>query len=113
VDAQEAEKIKAHLVANFGTVLFEVNGRLSYLGMEIEVTDEGTRVNMSFNVKQMLEEAEEKMNLIVFALPGTKETFVADNEAEVMQENARVFFHSTMAKLLYLSKRARPDVLMY
>jgi len=30
--------------------------------MEIEVTDEGTRVNMSFNVKQMLEEAEEKMN---------------------------------------------------
>jgi len=75
------------------------------------VTDEGTRVNMSFNVKQMLEEAEEKMNLIVFALPGTKETFVADNEAEVMQENARVFFHSTMAKLLYLSKRARPDIL--
>jgi hypothetical protein len=28
-----------------------------------------------------------------------------------LQETARVFFHSTVAKLLYLSKRARPDIL--
>jgi hypothetical protein len=42
VDEKEAEKIRAHLVAKFGTVLFEVNGRLSYLGMEIEISDEGT-----------------------------------------------------------------------
>jgi hypothetical protein len=93
VDAQEAEKIRTHLVANLGTVLFKVNGRLSYLGMEIEVMDEGTRINMSFYVKQMLEEAEERLCLMVFASLGTKESFIADDEADVLQENARVFFH--------------------
>ena len=86
-NAQEAEKIRAHLVAKFGTVLFEVNGRLSYLGMEIEVTDEGMKLNMSFYVKQLLEEAEERLSLTVFASPGTKETFVADNEAKTFARN--------------------------
>ncbi len=63
VDKDEAEKIRAHLVAKFGSVQFETGGRLSYLGMEINVTDAGTSVDMSFYVKQLLEDAKEKMNL--------------------------------------------------
>jgi hypothetical protein len=51
VDEEEAEKIRAHLVAKFGTVLFKINGKLSYLGMEIEISDEGTKIDMSFYVK--------------------------------------------------------------
>ncbi len=48
---------------------------------------------------------------MVYASPGTKETFVANDEKKRLQESERVFFHSTVAKLLYLSKRARPDIL--
>jgi hypothetical protein len=108
---QEVEKIQAHLVAKFGSVQFKTGGRLSYLGMEINVTDDGTRVDMSFYVKQLLEDVEERMSLMVYASLGTKETFVANDEVQELQESDRVFFHSTVAKLLYLSKRARPDIL--
>ena len=112
VDKDEAEKIRAHLVAKFGSVQFETGGRLSYLGMEINVTDAGTSVDMSFYVKRLLEDAKDKMNPVVYASLGTKETFVANDEKKRLQESERVFFHSTVAKLLYLSKRARPNILM-
>ncbi len=80
VDKEEAEKIQAHLVAKFVSVQFEEGGRLSYLGMEIDVTVAGTSVDMSFYVKQLLEDAKERMNLVVYASPGTKETFVSNEE---------------------------------
>jgi hypothetical protein len=37
-------------------------------------------VDMSFYVKQLLEDAKERMNLVVYASPGTKETFVSNEE---------------------------------
>jgi len=111
VDEEEAEKIRAHLVAKFGTVVFEINGKLSYLGMEIELSDKGTKIDMSFYVKQIIEDAEEKLVLTKYESPGTKETFVAHEGAGVLSEKNRVYFHSTVAKLLYLAKRARPDIL--
>ena len=85
---------------------------MSYLGMEINVTDAGTSVDMSFYVKRLLEDAKDKMNPVVYASLGTKETFVANDEKKRLQESERVFFHSTVAKLLYLSKRGRPNILM-
>jgi hypothetical protein len=87
VDKEEAEKIQAHLVAKFVSVQFEEGGRLSYLGMEIDVTVAGTSVDMSFYVKQLLEDAKERMNLVVYVLPGTKETFVSNDEEKRLQEN--------------------------
>jgi hypothetical protein len=111
VDEEEAKRIRAHLVAKFGTVLFEVNGKLSYLGMEIELSDEGTKIDMSFYVRQIIEDAEEKLALTEYESPGLKETFVAHDGAGILSEKSRVYFHSTVAKLLYLAKRARPDIL--
>jgi hypothetical protein len=111
VNKEEAKKIRMHLVTKFGSVQFKTGGRLSYLGMEINVTYAGMSVDMSFYVKQLLEDAKERMSLVVYASLGMKETFVANDEEQQLQESERVFFHSTVAKLLYLSKRARPDIL--
>jgi hypothetical protein len=36
---------------------------------------------------------------------------VAHEGAGILSEKSRVYFHSTVAKLLYLAKRARPDIL--
>jgi len=69
IDKEEAERIRAHLVAKFGTMLFEMNGRLSYLGMEIEILDQGTRINMSFYVKQILKDAKEKLAFTMYESP--------------------------------------------
>jgi hypothetical protein len=78
VDAEEAEKLRAHLVAKFGMVQFEIHGRLSYPGMEIGVTYERTLINMSFYVKQLLEDADENKSLTIYILPGMKETFAVE-----------------------------------
>jgi len=51
------------------------------------VTDEGTHINMSFYVKQMLENAEEKMELDEYASPGTKEMFVVDEKMHLLPQN--------------------------
>jgi hypothetical protein len=99
-------------VARFGTVQFEEGGRLSYLGMDINITDEGTRVDMSFYVRQLVEDAEKRKALLVYDSPGTKESFVCKEEKNELEDAQRVYFHSTVAKLLYLAKRARPDILM-
>jgi hypothetical protein len=67
---------------------------------------------MSFYVRQLVESAETKRTLTVYDSPGTRESFVVQDGGEKLQNAHRVYFHSTVAKLLYLAKRARPDVLM-
>jgi hypothetical protein len=45
VDSEEAEKLRQNLIKRFGTVQFEVSGRLSYLGMQIEMKETGTVID--------------------------------------------------------------------
>jgi hypothetical protein len=43
--------------------------------------------------------------------PGSKSTFEVDKSAEALGELEKKKFHMTVAKLLYLCKRARPDIM--
>jgi hypothetical protein len=55
VDKQEAERLRVHLKKRFREVQFEIGEKLSYLGMQINIKDEGTMVDMSFYIKKLLE----------------------------------------------------------
>lgn len=55
VDEVEAENIRLRLTKRFGEIVFEIGKKLSYLGMEIEVTSMRTMVDMSFYIKQLLD----------------------------------------------------------
>jgi len=107
VDSEEAERLRQNLIKRFGTVQFEVSGRLSYLGMQIEMKETGTVIDMTFYVKQLLE----GVDVPVRASPGTKFTFMIAENAMVLAEVDCKVFHTQVAKLLFLSKRARPDIL--
>jgi hypothetical protein len=107
VDKGEAERLRVHLKKRFGEVQFEIGERLSYLGMQINVKDEGTTVDMSFYIKKHLEGTTVKGQ----ASPGNHSSFIVDEESQMLSECERKYFHSTTAKLLYLAKRARPDIL--
>jgi hypothetical protein len=104
VDEQESEKFKNHLEEKFGEVKFKRNNKLSYLGMEIEITDEGTIVDMSFFVHQLLKENGQGVK--VMSAPGTKEMYMVDEKLELLEKNEQKWVHLVMAKLLYLAKRA-------
>jgi ribosomal protein L7Ae-like RNA K-turn-binding protein len=45
------------------------------------------------------------------ASPGNHSSFIVDEELQLLEECDRKYFHSTTAKLLYLAKHARPDIL--
>jgi hypothetical protein len=107
VDAEEAKRLKEILKQRFGEVQFKIGESLSYLGMKIAIKDEGTVVDMSFYVAQILEGEEVE----VVASPTTKTTYNVDEKAQRLGEEERKWFHSKTAKLLYLSKRAWPDIL--
>jgi hypothetical protein len=107
VDEKEAVNLREHLMRKFGEVQFKVGSKLSYLGMQIDIRDEGTIVDMSFYVKKLLEGASVKGQ----SSPGNHDSFIVDEHAQRFEESKKKYFHSTTAKLLYLAKRARPDIL--
>jgi hypothetical protein len=75
--------------------------------MQLELREEGTVVNMSFYAKQLLE----GKNLKEAPSPSTKRTFKVDKGSPLLGEEEKKFFYSTVAKLLFMAKRARPDLL--
>jgi hypothetical protein len=107
VDEREVKRLRVHLKKRFGEVQFEIGEKLSYLGMQINIKDEGTTVDMSFYIKKLLEGTTVKGQ----ASPGNHSSFIVDKESQLLDESERKYFHSTMAKLLYLAKHARPDIL--
>jgi hypothetical protein len=44
--------------------------------------------------------------------PGGKNGFMVNEDAPKLAEDEKKAFHTTVAKLLYLSKRARPDIIL-
>ena len=74
VDEKEVERLRVHLRKHFGEVQFEVGEKLSYLGMQIEIKDEGTTVDMSFYVKKLLE----GMTVKGQASPGNHSSFIVN-----------------------------------
>jgi len=107
VDVEEAERLKARFEELFGTIQYEVGAKLSYLGMEVNIEDGGTMIDMTFYVKQVLEG--EKVE--EFDSPGMKDMFIVALESKVLDDDVRKIFHSKSAKLLYLVKGAHPDIL--
>jgi hypothetical protein len=107
VDADEAKRLRKHREKRFGTVQFEIPKKLSYLGMQLDIKEDGAIVDMTFYMKKLLE----GLTLTMMYSPGNHNSFIVDDNAKLLNEEDRKFFHSTTAKLLYLAKRARPDAL--
>jgi hypothetical protein len=100
-------KLRMRLEELFGTIQYEVEAKLSYLGMDVNIVDQGTMIDMRFYVKQVLEgETVEK-----FDSPRLKNMFIIASDSKILEEDVRKSFHSKTAKLLYLAKRAHPDIL--
>jgi hypothetical protein len=45
------------------------------------------------------------------SLPGRKDTFVLDTASPLSAMQLKRQFHTSLAKLLYLSRQARPDII--
>jgi hypothetical protein len=78
VDAEEADELLKRLKRRFGEVQFEIGNDLSYLGMSISIRKEGTTIDMSFYVAQVLEDEEVEVS----SCPTTKTSYNVNEDSK-------------------------------
>jgi hypothetical protein len=106
----EIERLRKAFIDEFKWIAFETGDSLSYLGMQITVRNGKVMVDMTFYIDKILEDFGD-YSLEEKASPGSQNTFELLEDSPNLGEQSRGKFHSTVAKLLYLSKRARPDIM--
>ena len=114
VDKAMVDGIVSKLDAKYGTAdtpLSVTKGKIhEYLGMTIDYSIPGkVKFEMNDYVQNVLEEVPEDMNSKAVT-PASSILFDVNSNAEKLDDEKAVTFHHLTAKLLYLSKRARPDI---
>jgi hypothetical protein len=99
------DKIKEH----FGDLVISRGKQHTFLGMNITFNEDGS---LEIEMRKYLEEAIELFGEDVstrVSSPATKKLFVLTPAEGLGDERAEIF-HSVVAKLLWVMKRARPDI---
>ena len=85
--------------------------KIEYVGMVFVFNEDKTvSVNMDGYVDDLLEGLGDFLG--VADTPATKNLFRVRKESRKLDSDEKEFFHSTIAKILYLGKRVRPDLLV-
>jgi hypothetical protein len=100
--------VKDLLEKQYERVTVTESDRLPYLGMTIIKTDDGFEICMQTYIKDILQLHGKKVR--DYVTPAKSNLFKVDMSAKPIVEKAK--FHSLVAKLLYLGKRGRPDILL-
>jgi hypothetical protein len=106
-DHDEITRVEMFMKREFKWITVTKDKSQSYLGMNIEVSPNQVTVDMNYYTQQLLSEFYDGR---LFATPAVKECFT-NNSGIALGEAGRKRFHTIVAKLLYLAKRARPDIL--
>jgi hypothetical protein len=81
-----------------------------YLGMTFDFSDGEVKITMKGYINEMLDKVRDDMGGEA-ATPAGNHSFMLSDEPKLLNEDDSDMFHHHTAKLLFLSKRARPDVL--
>ena len=103
----EIERLQQRFTEEFTWITIEIGKKHSYLGMQICLEDGCVMIDMIHYISKMLENVS---RLKECSVPANKEIFVIDEHSPLLPENERKRFHTLVAKLLFLSKRARPEI---
>jgi hypothetical protein len=103
------ETVIAAIEAEYTTITVHRGAKHSYLGMTFDFSTPGkARVHMEGYVRDLIAFLEVTGKA---ATPASTDLFSVDPNSPKLSEPEREKFHSVMAKVLYLAKRVRPDLL--
>ena len=108
VSQELIDSLEGVLKANFSDITINKGNKHSYLAMNMEVTDSGINLDMIAYIQKCLEGRDigRKVNS-----PATDSLFdIPEDGVPLSEENSKTF-HSDVAKLLYLAKRTRGQIL--
>ena len=109
-DLNEHVKLKHDLEVRFKEVSYEQSNKSSFLGMTIDSSHQGAfAVSMGGFVTELLEEFAPGG---LASSPANNNLFDFSAQDRHLDEHERKRFHTLVAKLLYLGKRTRPDILV-
>ena len=103
------DDLEKKLMENFSAVTFARGDAHSFLSMNIKRVDSHVTVDMSGYLDKCLEGRE---HLVGANSPGGDDLFRVPDDATLLGATEKESFHSDVAKLLYLSKRDRKDILV-
>ena len=112
-DQEVIDEIKSIMVEHFGEMKFVEGEEHTFLGMKITIKDKKVMINMRDQINETIDKFEADTGEIVkdsVKSPANHSLFLVDEGAKELDENKSDIFHSTTAKLLYIMKRARPDI---
>jgi hypothetical protein len=112
VDSKVVTKVIKQLEEHFGTMTVTRGKEHVFLGMNIRYTDEHTAmISMKDYLKEAIAESEMEITRTA-STPANKGLFEVNESAQRLGAHDGEVFHSVAAKLLYVSIRARVDLLL-
>jgi hypothetical protein len=111
-DPNVVTSIIEKIEATFGKMTVKRGSEHVFLGMLIKYTGKGTAV---ITMKEYLKEALVESGMDItrsVATPALRDLFDVDNNSPLLERSEAESFHSVTAKLLYVSTRARVDLLL-
>ncbi len=109
-DNDRVKELLKFLEAKFKTITLNEGSVVSYLGMSffLDRKNKQAKVTMEKYVEDVLQVCEVQGNS---KTPASPELFFINPNSPSLSLDEKEFFHSLVAKLLYLAKRVRPDIL--
>ena len=93
----------------FGKMSVNIGTKHTYVGMDFEYLDDGSvTIDMIGYLEDALEEFPEELK--EFGTPAANNIFEVDVNGERLDDEKSKTFHRVVAMLLFVSKRARPDL---
>jgi hypothetical protein len=120
VDDNKISHVESGVVTQMISLIEERFGKMTvtrgkqhtFLGMDFLLTDNGTvEITMNNYLREAISESSMDISHSV-ATPARKDLFDVDASSPPLDKPDSEVFHSVVAKLLYVSMRARPDLLL-
>lgn len=108
IEDEILDQVSAFLRDTFKEVKEKTDDIVGYLGMRISVLPDGIKLDMDVYTEKVIVEYDVTDNS---PTPASEDLF-EEVESSLLDEDNKTKFHSCVAKLLYLAKRARPDILL-
>ena len=109
-DKKVVQDILAYLTTAFGKLSITEGNKHTYVGMDIEYPGNKTvEITMKSYLKEAIEMFPEEINDEV-TTPAAPHLFEVNESCKKLPESKRKILHQIVAKLLYVSTKARPDI---
>jgi hypothetical protein len=108
VNPKLIDQIQQHLEQNFESITVNRGNNHSYLAMNLEMTENGIELDMIAYVDKCIKDRTFSRKV---ASPATDDLFDLPSDSTPLAEEDSKHFHSDVAKLLYLAKRTRGEIL--